>query len=85
MRTVRTTVTLEADTEALIRDEAARTGSSFKEVLNRAVRQSLTRRGGKISVEALFPVAFPAEMSGQSFNRLAAEWDDEDTLRELSA
>ena len=81
---MRTTVTLEADTEALIREEASRTGASFKEVLNQAVRRSLARRAGKVSVEPLFPAAFPTAMEGQSFNRLSSEWEDEETLRELS-
>ena len=78
-------MTLEADTEALIREEAARTGDSFKQVLNQAVRRALGRRSGKVAVKGLFRAAFPASLEGQSFNRLAAEWEDGDTLRELSA
>jgi hypothetical protein len=74
---MRTTVTLDADTEALLKEEAAKTGQSFKVVLNLAVRRALGRRGGRVRVQPLFPAAFPAELARANFNRLAAEWDDE--------
>jgi hypothetical protein len=38
---MRTTVTIEADTEHLLREEVHRTGQSFKKVLNLAVRRAL--------------------------------------------
>jgi hypothetical protein len=82
---VRTTVTIDADTEALLKDEAARTGQSFKAVLNQAVKRALGRRLAEVQVEPLFSAPFPAELAQQSFNRLAAEWEDEDTVRELSS
>ena len=81
---MRTTVTIDADTEALIREEASRTGVSFKVVLNQAVRRALGPRVEDQVVEPLFAAPFPAALSGVNFNRLAAEWEDEDTLRELS-
>ncbi|MGC9449958.1 MAG: ribbon-helix-helix protein, CopG family [Oceanipulchritudo sp.] len=40
---MRTTVTIDPDTEHLLREEAARTGASFKEVLNGAIRQALAK------------------------------------------
>lgn len=82
---MRTTVTIDADTDALLRGEVERSGLSFKEVLNRAIRQSLGEPGEKIEVRPIFNAPFPAELEGRSFNRLADEWDDEDTLRELGA
>jgi hypothetical protein len=82
---MRTTVTIDADTEALLRQEAARTGQSFKVVLNQAVKRALGRRSGGARVEPLFPAPFPAELVQQSFNRLASEWEDEDTIKELSS
>lgn len=82
---MRTTVTIDSDTEALLKDEAARTGQSFKVVLNEAVKRALGRRPAETRVEALFPAAFPAELAPHSFNRLAAEWEDEDTVKELSS
>lgn len=78
-------MTLDADTEALLKEEAARTGQSFKVVLNQAVKRALGRSPTQARVEPLFPAPFPAELAGQSFNRLAAEWEDEDTVKELSS
>ncbi|MGE3312730.1 MAG: antitoxin [Limisphaerales bacterium] len=84
---MRTTVTIDADTEALLKEEAARTGQSFKVVLNQAVQRALGRPSpdAEVEVEPLFKAAFPHELAQQSFNRLASEWDDEDTVRELSS
>lgn len=81
---MRTTVTLDADTEALLREEASRTGESFKSVLNRTVKRALGQKGRKLVVKPLFGAPFPAELKGANFNRLADEWDDEETSRELS-
>jgi hypothetical protein len=41
---MRTTVTLDPDVEHLLKDAARRSGASFKEVLNRAVREGLASR-----------------------------------------
>lgn len=82
---MRTTVTIDADTEALLKDEAARTGQSFKAVLNQAVKRALGRRQAEVRVEPLFSAPFPAELEQQNFNRLAAEWEDEETVKELSS
>ena len=81
---MRTTVTLEADTEALIREEAARRGISFKVVLNEAVRAALRPRSVKAEVTPLFVAPFPSVLMEANFNRLAAEWEDEDTVREMT-
>ena len=80
---MRTTVTIDSDTAALLQEEVARTGLSFKEVLNRAIRRALGPRTQKIEVKPVFPAAFPDLQV--SFNRLADLWDDEETLRELSS
>ena len=82
---MRTTVTVDADTEALLRHEAARTGQSFKVVLNQAVKRALGRRPDTIQLKPIFPAPFPEEFSGQSLNRLAADWEDADTVKELSS
>ena len=82
---MRTTLTLEPDTEALLRDEVRRTGSSFKEVLNQAVRRALGPGSRKVRVTPVFPAPFPTALAGQSFNRLAGEWDDQETIEELSS
>lgn len=85
---MRTTVTIDPDTENLLREEVRRTGQSFKEVLNRSIRRSLLAAPGdsrRVSIAPLFPAAFPSELGAASFNRLADELDDETTLRELGA
>ena len=41
MPSMRTTVTLDPDVERLVKDAVRKTGKSFKEVLNRAVRTGL--------------------------------------------
>ena len=83
---MRTTVTIDSDTEALIREEVRRSGRSFKVVLNESVRQSLGRLEAEpFEVEPLFSAPFPPELEGASFNRLADEWHDEATIRELSS
>jgi hypothetical protein len=83
---MRTTVTIDPDTEALLKEETRRTGLSFKEVLNRSLRRALTRRSpGTIVVEPLFPAAFPRSLTHRSMNQLADEWDDEETIQELQS
>jgi len=83
---MRTTVTIEPDTEALLKEEVRRTGLSFKVVLNEAVRRSLKRGVPReVVLEPLFKEPFPSELSGLSMNRLADDLDDEETLRELGA
>ena len=81
MRIMRTTVTIDPDTEALLQEEIVRSGLSFKEVLNRSVRKALGSQAGIVHVQPLFTAPFPADLP--SFNRLADQWDDEETLREL--
>lgn len=85
---MRTTVTIDPDTENLLRAEVRRTGLSFKEVLNLSIRRALlvtADESRRVSITPLFPAAFPSEFSGRSFNRLADELDDEATLHELGA
>jgi len=83
---MRTTVTIDPDTEALLREEVKRTGQSFKQVLNQSIRKSLGRKQSaeNATVIPLFQEPFPTELLGTSFNRLADGWDDEETLKELA-
>jgi hypothetical protein len=81
---MRTTITIEPDTEALLREEARRTGLSFKEVLNRSVRRSLLRpEPHRVALTPLFKHPFPVAFETISMNRLADALDDEETLNEL--
>jgi len=80
---MRTTVTIDSDTEILLKEEARRTGKSFKQVLNEAIRSALGRTSSPVEIRPLFSSPFPSNLEGESFNQLADEWDDEETLQEL--
>ncbi len=83
---MRTTVTIESDTEILLKEEVKRSGLSFKQVLNRSIRRALGRQdAARPPLEPLFDAPFPAEFAQRSFNRLADELDDEETIRELGS
>jgi hypothetical protein len=81
---MRTTVTIDPDTEHLLKEQVKKTGMSFKQVLNQSIRKAL---GGasktKRKLKPLFNHPFPKELDTVSMNRLADEWDDEETAREL--
>lgn len=82
---MRTTVTIDADTEHLLKAEAVRTGRSFKVVLNEAIRTALAKPTSEpIQVHPVMDAPFPSEFEAVSMNRLADILDDEETLRELS-
>ena len=83
---MRTTVTIDSDTEHLLWEEAAQTGNSFEEVLNQVIRRALGRQElcQALRIEPLFAAPFPAEIAGRNMNRLADELDDEDTIGELA-
>ena len=82
---MRTTVTIDADTERLLRDEARRTGNSFKVVLNESIRRALAKPSSeRIRVEPIFTNPFPPELGNINMNQLADELDDQETLRKLS-
>ena len=82
---MRTTVTIDADTEHLLRDEVQRTGNSFKVVLNESIRRALAKPSPeRIQIEPAFEAPFPPELENISMNRLADELDDQETLRELT-
>ncbi len=80
---MRTTVTIDPDTERLLKEQTQRTGKSFKRVLNEAVRIAFGRDSEPLKVEPLFKEPFPASLQDANFNHLTEEWDDEETLAEL--
>jgi len=82
---MRTTVTLDADVEALLRRAMRERGESFKQVLNAAVREGLTAARKK----AAKPFKQPAFDMGEALVdltkalSLAAELEDAETLTKL--
>jgi hypothetical protein len=72
---MRTTVTLDADVEHMLREAMHRSRHTFKEALNRAVRTGLSgtparARRGRFLVKAK-PMGLRAGVDPTSFNRLA--------------
>ena len=82
---MRTTVTLDADAEKLIRDGMRRTGESFKQVLNRAIREGLAGQSSAHPGERFRLVARPmglrAGVDAAGLNRLADELEIEELAR----
>lgn len=75
---------MDPDTDHLIREQVRKSGRSFKQTLNDAIRRGIRPvEKDRLVVEPLFEKAFPEELRHVSFNRLADELDDEETLREL--
>jgi len=81
---MRTTVTLDADTAALLRRYMAERGVSFKQAVNDAIRAGLapaapTRRRFRTRTAAMGLPVVPLERALQ----LAAELEDEELVRKL--
>jgi hypothetical protein len=84
MQHVRTTVTLDPDVERLLREAARRSGKSFKEVLNRAVREALAPRSDARSSKPFRvkgrPMRLRAGIDAAALNRLLDEVEIEGFL-----
>jgi hypothetical protein len=85
---MRTTLTLDDDLAHQLRELVRRTGSSFKEVVNSAIRSGLS--GGKRPVSALpkfrvrpKPLGFRAGVDLLKLNQLSDQLEVEDFEREL--
>jgi len=84
---VRTTVTLDSDTEALLRKRMRDRGVSFKQALNDAIREGLTRQPR--TARAPFRTATAdLGLPGVNLDRalaLAGELEDEELVRRMRA
>jgi len=81
---MRTTVTLDPDVAAELKELARQRGVSFKEVLNSTVRAGLT--AGSTTRAYRLPTARLGLRPGSSLDgalRLAAAMEDEETVRKL--
>jgi predicted transcriptional regulator len=81
---MRTTVTLDPDVAAALKEAARRRGTSFKEVLNEAVRQGLGAR--PVAREYQMPSRPMGLRAGVDIDKalaLAASEEDAETLRKL--
>jgi hypothetical protein len=82
---VRTTVTLDADTEALLRQRMRERGVSFKQALNDAVRDGLARSPRRPRfATATADMGLPAVNLDRAL-ALAGELEDEELLRKMRA
>jgi hypothetical protein len=83
--TMRTTVTLDPDVEALLRHAMKERGLSFKEALNQAIRAGLgrpePRRGARFRTKA-FAMGKP-HLPLEKALAIAAELEDEEVIRKL--
>ena len=80
---MRTTVTLDADVESMLRKEMRRRGEPFKQVLNNAIRSGLRDRM-KRRDEAFEPLIFDMGAPRADLTKaasLAAELEDDEIVR----
>jgi len=78
-------VTLDADTEALIRKRMQVRGVSFKQALNEAVRDGLAARASREPFRTrTAALGIPAVNLDRAL-QLAAELEDEETIRKMRA
>lgn len=82
---MRTTVTLDADVESLLRRAMRERGITFKEAINEALRRGLgkpssPRRAYRVTPDDLGAPLVPLE----SALRISAAWEDEEIQRKLS-
>ena len=78
---MRTTVTLDPDVEAMLRNEVRRRGEPFKKVLNNAIRDGL--RSMKRRDEAFEPITFDMGTPRVDLTKasaLAAELEDDEII-----
>jgi hypothetical protein len=82
---MRTTVTLEPDTDAIIRRVMRERGLTFKEAVNEAIRAGAATPGRRRAFRTpTFDMGRPAVPIDKAL-RLAGELEDEELLRELAA
>lgn len=86
---MRTTVTLDPDVEALLRNKAHASRTSFKKVLNNAVRRALGPEGGGERMPPFRvhprPLGMKPAYQGVSMNHLAAELEDAALTQKVEA
>lgn len=87
MPPMRTTVTLDPDVAARLKEETRKRGISFKEALNSSVRRGLARGEGKSRPYQLPPPHRMGAKPGVNLDKalqLAGELEDEEILRKMS-
>jgi hypothetical protein len=85
MQTVRTTVTLEPDVEALVKALMRDRGLSFKQAVNEAIRRGLTPESGVPPRTPTFRMGFEPAVRWDKALQLAGELEDDELVRRLAA
>lgn len=85
MPSVRTTLTLDADVESLIRRSMADRGLGFKAAVNEAIRQGLASRPNSRFKQRTFAMGFRPDISYDKALRIAGALEDEEVIRKLAA
>jgi hypothetical protein len=80
---MRTTVTLDADTDAVVRRLMRERGISFKQAINEAIRAGTRRSGRRAFRTATYDLGAPMIPVDKAL-RLAAELEDEELIRKLA-
>ncbi|MBA3984308.1 MAG: antitoxin [Acidimicrobiia bacterium] len=80
---MRTTVTLEPDTEQLLRQRMRERRISFKQALNEAIRDGLTRRGGSSPFRTQTASLGSAAVNLDRALSVAGDLEDDELTRKL--
>ena len=81
---MRTTVTLDEDTDAIVRRLMRERGLSFKRALNDAIRAGMARRGGRRQFRTRSADMGPSAIPLDKALRLAADLEDDELIRKLA-
>lgn len=81
---MRTTVTLEADTDAIVRKLMRERGLSFKRALNEAIRTGVARRGARRQFRTKTADMGRPQIPLDKALRLAADLEDDELIRKLA-
>ena len=82
---MRTTVTLEADTDQIVRRLMREQGLTFKQAVNEAIRAGGTTRGRRRAIRTRTFDMGPAAIPLDTATRLAADLEDEELIRKIAA
>ena len=80
---MRTTVTLDPDTEQIVRRRMAERGMTFKEALNDVIRRGAQRSGGHPPFETATAAMGESRVNLDRALQIAADLEDDELIRKL--
>ena len=81
---MRTTVTLDPDVEALVKESMRERGIGFKEAVNDAIRAGLVPRPRERFRQKTLAMGFRPEVPYDKALRLASDLEDQELLRKMA-